>query len=66
VESSVPPKTIEALQAAVKARSFDVSIGGELFSDSLGDEKSGADTYILTVKANIDTIVDALKEGGDR
>ncbi|WP_312446929.1 metal ABC transporter solute-binding protein, Zn/Mn family [Lacrimispora sp.] len=61
VESSVPPKTIEALQAAVKAKGFDVSIGGELYSDSLGDAESGADTYILTVKANIDTIVDALK-----
>jgi len=61
VESSVPPKTIEALQAAVKAKGFDVSIGGELYSDSLGDAQSGADTYILTVKANIDTIVDALK-----
>ncbi len=61
VESSVPPKTIEALQAAVKAKGFDVSIGGELYSDSLGDAKSGADTYILTVKANIDTIVNALK-----
>jgi manganese/zinc/iron transport system substrate-binding protein len=61
VESSVPPKTIEALQAAVKAKGFDVAIGGELYSDSLGDAKSGTDTYILTVKANIDTIVDALK-----
>lgn len=61
VESSVPPKTIEALQAAVKAKGFDVSIGGELYSDSLGDAKSGEDTYILTVKANIDTIVNALK-----
>ncbi|MFT3984659.1 MAG: zinc ABC transporter substrate-binding protein [Lachnospiraceae bacterium] len=61
VESSVPPKTIEALQAAVAAKDFDVAIGGELYSDSLGDAKSGADTYILTVKANIDTIVDALK-----
>lgn len=61
VESSVPPKTIEALQAAVKARGFDVAIGGELYSDSLGDAESGTDTYILTVKANIDTIVDALK-----
>ncbi|MFV0413355.1 MAG: metal ABC transporter solute-binding protein, Zn/Mn family [Oscillospiraceae bacterium] len=61
VESSVPPKTIEALQAAVKAQGFDVAIGGELYSDSLGDEASGAGTYILTVKANIDTIVDALK-----
>lgn len=61
VESSVPPKTIEALQAAVKSRGFSVAIGGELFSDSLGDAQSGADTYILTVNANIDTIVDALK-----
>ncbi|MFT4006941.1 MAG: manganese transporter, partial [Lacrimispora sp.] len=34
---------------------------GQLYSDSLGDASSGADTYILTVKANIDTIVDALK-----
>lgn len=61
VESSVPPKTIEALQAAVKAKGFDVAIGGELYSDSLGGEDSGAETYILTCKANIDTIVDALK-----
>lgn len=61
VESSVPPKTIEALQAAVRAKGFDVAIGGELYSDSLGDADSGAGTYILTVKANIDTIVNALR-----
>lgn len=61
VESSVPPKTIEALQAAVKAKGFDVSIGGELYSDSLGGEGSEAESYILTVKSNIDTIVEALK-----
>ena len=61
VESSVPPKNIEALQAAVKARGFEVEIGGELYSDSLGDATSGNDTYIRTCKANIDTIVDALK-----
>jgi len=61
VESSVPPKTIEALQAAVKAKGFDVTIGGQLYSDSLGGEDSGAETYILTVTSNIDTIVEALK-----
>ncbi|MCL2153014.1 MAG: zinc ABC transporter substrate-binding protein [Oscillospiraceae bacterium] len=60
VESSVPPRNIEALQAAVKARGFDVEIGGELYSDSIGDKASGHNTYILTFKANIDTIVDAL------
>ena len=61
VESSVPPKNIEALQAAVEARGFQVAIGGELYSDSLGDAASGHDTYVSTCMANIDTIVDALK-----
>ena len=61
VETSVPPRNIEALQAAVKARGFETGIGGELYSDSLGDKNSGHDTYILTFKSNIDTIVDALK-----
>lgn len=61
VESSVPAKNIEALQAAVKANGFDVQIGGELYSDSLGDVSDNHETYIKTVKANIDTIVDALK-----
>ncbi|MGL5437905.1 MAG: metal ABC transporter solute-binding protein, Zn/Mn family [Lachnospiraceae bacterium] len=61
IESSVPAKSIEALQAAVQARGFEVAIGGELYSDALGDESSGHNTYILTVKANVDTIVDALK-----
>lgn len=61
IETSVPPKNIEALQAAVKAKGFEVAIGGELYSDSLGDEASGDDTYIKTCMANIDTIVNALK-----
>ena len=61
IETSVPPKNIEALQAAVKAKGFEVAIGGELYSDSLGDEASGNDTYIKTCMANIDTIVNALK-----
>lgn len=61
VESSVPRKNVEALQAAVKDKGFEVEIGGELYSDSLGDETTGHDTYITTCKANIDTIVDALK-----
>ncbi len=61
VESSVPHKNIEALRAAVKAKGFDVAIGGELYSDSLGDAASGHGTYLATLKANADTIVDALK-----
>lgn len=63
IESSIPPRTIEALQAAVKARGFEVVIGGELYSDSLGDAVSGHDSYITTFRANVDTLVDALKKG---
>ncbi|WP_242964974.1 metal ABC transporter solute-binding protein, Zn/Mn family [Scatolibacter rhodanostii] len=61
VESSVSPKTIEALQAAVKSKGFETAIGGSLYSDSLGDKESGDDSYIETWKANIETIVSALQ-----
>lgn len=61
VESSVPHKTIEAVQEACKAKGWNVSIGGELYSDSLGTEGTPGGTYIGMVKANIDTIVNALK-----
>nr|WP_205739242.1 zinc ABC transporter substrate-binding protein [Halocella sp. SP3-1] len=61
VESSVPKKNIEALQEAVAARGFKVEIGGELYSDSLGSPGTEAETYIGTVKSNVDTIIDALK-----
>lgn len=61
VESSVPKKNIEALQEAVAAQGFNVEIGGELFSDSLGSKGTEAETYLGTVRSNIDTIVGALK-----
>ena len=61
IESSVPKKSIEALQEAVKAKGKEVKIGGELYSDSLGDEAHNTETYIKTVKANADTIANALK-----
>jgi zinc ABC transporter, periplasmic zinc-binding protein len=61
VESSVPKKSIEALQEAVKAKGKEVKIGGELYSDSLGDKEHNTESYIKTVKANADTIANALK-----
>lgn len=63
IESSVPVKNVEALQDAVKARGFDVVIGGQLYSDALGDAGTDAGTYIGMVRANVDTIVNALKGG---
>lgn len=61
VESSVPKKTIESLVESCKSKGHDVKIGGELYSDSLGDESTKENTYISMFKYNIDTIVDALK-----
>lgn len=37
VESSVSPKSIQALQAAVESRGWNIIIGGELYSDAMGD-----------------------------
>jgi manganese/zinc/iron transport system substrate-binding protein len=61
IESSVPQRTVEALQAAVQAKGFDVQIGGELYSDAMGDPGTEAGTYPGMVRHNIDTIVSALK-----
>ena len=60
VESSVPVRNIEAVQAAVKAKGFEVGIGGELFSDAMGDRGTEEGTYIGMVRHNVDTIVGAL------
>lgn len=61
VESSVPVRNIEAVQAAVRSRGFDVVIGGRLFSDAMGDAGTPEGTYAGMVRYNIDTIVSALR-----
>ncbi|HJA91167.1 MAG TPA: zinc ABC transporter substrate-binding protein [Candidatus Jeotgalibaca merdavium] len=61
IESSVSTRTIEALQEAVRTRGWEVEIGGELFSDALGDSSQDAETYVKMFRRNIDTIVDGLK-----
>ncbi len=60
VETSVPVRGIEAVREAVRARGFDVRIGGTLYGDALGGPGSGADTYVGMVRSNIDTIVEGL------
>jgi manganese/zinc/iron transport system substrate-binding protein len=61
VESSVPKRTIEALQAAVKSKGHDVEIGGTLYSDALGTTGTIEGTYIGMFEYNVNTIVNALK-----
>jgi manganese/zinc/iron transport system substrate-binding protein len=64
VETSVPPRFVNALREAVIARGLDVAIGGSLYSDALGDPDTPAATYVGTVRTNVDTIVDALTAAG--
>lgn len=62
VESSVPHKTIEALVHGSQAKGHTVRIGGELYSDSLGEIGGHAGTYADMVKFNVNTIKAALGE----
>ena len=61
IESSVPRRTIEALEAAVLSKGHQVSIGGSLYSDALGDAGSVEGTYIGMFLYNVKTIVNALQ-----
>jgi manganese/zinc/iron transport system substrate-binding protein len=61
IESSVPKRTIEALQAAVNSKGNNVAIGGSLYSDALGNAGTIEGTYIGMFKYNVNTIVNALK-----
>jgi manganese/zinc/iron transport system substrate-binding protein len=65
VESSVSPKTIERVQADCRGKGFEVKIGGELYSDAMGQpgEHAGYEvhTYEGMIRYNVDTIVKALK-----
>lgn len=61
VESSVPHRSIEALIADAAARGHTVRIGGELYSDAMGEAGTPAGTYTGMVRHNVDTIVSALR-----
>jgi manganese/zinc/iron transport system substrate-binding protein len=61
IESSVPRRTIEALQEAVLSKGHQVSIGGSLYSDALGDGGSVEGTYVGMFLYNVKTIVNALQ-----
>lgn len=61
IESSVPRRTVEALQAGVNSKDHQVEIGGTLYSDALGNPGEKEGTYIGMFEYNVETIVNALK-----
>jgi manganese/zinc/iron transport system substrate-binding protein len=60
VESTVPPRQVEALIAGAAARGRSVSIGGELFSDAMGAAGTPEGTYPGMIRHNARTIAEAL------
>ena len=61
VESSVPRKSIEAVVEGCRSRGHDIVIGGELFSDAMGQAGTPEGTYLGMVRHNVNAIVKALK-----
>jgi manganese/zinc/iron transport system substrate-binding protein len=57
----VPRRNIEAVQAAARSRGRDVRVGGELFSDALGDAGTPEGTYVGMIRHNVDTVVAGLR-----
>jgi manganese/zinc/iron transport system substrate-binding protein len=60
LETSIPPRTVEAVQQAVRARGGEVAIGGTLHGDALGDAPP-VDTLAGILRANAKTIAEALR-----
>jgi len=61
VESSVPRKSLEAVVEGCAKRGHTTRIGGTLYSDAMGEAGTPEGTYPGMVRANVRTIVDALK-----
>lgn len=60
VESTINPRTIEAVIAAAREAGHDVGIGGQLYSDAMGDAGTAEGTYIGMIHANTLAIARAL------
>ncbi|MCG8651124.1 MAG: zinc ABC transporter substrate-binding protein [Pirellulales bacterium] len=60
VESSVPRKNIDALVEGAASRGHQVQVGGELFSDAMGEQGSYEGTYIGMLDHNITVVARAL------
>jgi manganese/zinc/iron transport system substrate-binding protein len=60
VESSVSPRTLEAVRQGVAARGGTVRLGGTLHSDALGSPETAAATYIGMMQENVRALVAGL------
>ena len=63
VESSVSDKNVKALLEGARAKGHEVKIGGELFSDAMGQPGTYEGTYVGMIDHNATIIARAL--GGE-
>lgn len=63
VETTINPRTIQAVIDAARNLGHEIEIGGELFSDAMGDDGTPASTYIGMIFENTVKITQAL--GGE-
>ncbi|RKR07478.1 manganese/zinc/iron transport system substrate-binding protein [Kushneria sinocarnis] len=63
IESTINPRTVQAVINAVRQQGHEVGIGGELYSDAMGEAGTPGGTYIGMLHANTTRIVSAL--GGE-
>lgn len=64
VESSIDSRSIEAVIEGAKSDGLEVEIGGELYSDAMGEAGTEEGTYIGMYRHNVDIIYEALIKGG--
>lgn len=62
IESSINPASINAVIEGAKKQGLDIKLGGELFSDAMGEEGTPEGTYIGMYRHNVETIYKALSE----
>lgn len=60
VESTINPRSVQAMLEAVAAQGGAAELGGALFSDAMGEAGTPEGTYVGMIRSNVRTIVQAL------
>ncbi|TDX29355.1 manganese/zinc/iron transport system substrate-binding protein [Modicisalibacter xianhensis] len=60
VESTINPRTVQAVIDAARQRGHEISIGGQLYSDAMDEAGTAGGTYVGMLHANTRHIVEAL------
>ncbi|MGM8211199.1 metal ABC transporter solute-binding protein, Zn/Mn family [Virgibacillus sp. W0430] len=65
MESSINEKSINAVLEGAKNEGINLALGGELYSDAMGEAGTAEGTYLGMYRHNVDTIFKALSGSGE-